>query len=244
MSYQQFSPHPELAPYIDAYWQVTANGTKPTTQRILPDGCVDIIVNLGAELASGTGDFSMKNEKGYLVGTMTRYKETIIKAGTHLIGIRFKPAAFTHFYQYASQHEFANKTIEFEQHLTPPINTSTRDLTGSLDRFFLDRLLPVRESLFPMIRVIYHSRGQISVAALAQSHYSSVRKLERSFKQHIGVSPKEFINFVRYQFALQHIRKDYATKSLMDIALDSGYYDHAHLANEIKKHSGLVPSEL
>ena len=244
MSYQQFTPHAELAPYIDAYWQVTGDGTTSATHRILPDGCVDIIVNLGADLSSDTGDLFMKNEKGYLIGTMTRYKDTIIKAGTHLAGIRFKPAAFSHFYQYASQHEFANKTIEFEKKLTPAIHTYPRDFTGSLDRFFLDRLLPVRESLFPMIRAIYQSRGQISVVALAQSDYSSIRKLERSFKQHIGVSPKEFINFVRYQFALQHIRKDYATKSLMDIALDGGYYDHAHLANEIKKHSGFVPSEL
>lgn len=244
MSYQQFAPHVELAPYIDAYWQMTGDGTISAVNRILPDGCVDIIVNLGDDFLTDTGDFTMKNEKAYLVGTMTRYKDTIVKAETHLIGIRFKPAAFTHFYHYASQNEFANRTIEFEKGLTPPINTSIHDLTGSLDRFFGNRLLPVRESLFPIITAIYHSRGQISVTALAQSQYSSVRKLERSFKQHIGVSPKEFINFVRYQFALQHIRKDYATRSLMDIALDSGYYDHAHLANEIKKHSGSVPSEL
>jgi len=244
MSYQQFSPHAELAPYIDAYWQVTGDGIMSATQRIMPDGCVDIIVNLGADLLEDTGSLTMENEKAYLVGTMTRYKDIILEANTHLVGIRFKPAAFTHFYRYASLHEFANKTIEFEKHLIPEINASTQDLIGSLNYFFGNRLLPARESLFPMIRAIYNSRGQISVAALAKTHYTSTRKLERSFKQHIGVSPKEFINFARYQFALQHIRKDYATKSLMDIALDSGYYDHAHLANEIKKHSGLAPSQL
>lgn len=71
-----------------------------------------------------------------------------------------------------------------------------------------------------------------------------VRQLERVFIQHIGITPKSFINFVRYQFAVQNIRENYSAQSLVNLSIDCGYYDHAHLSNEIKKYSGVSPSQL
>ena len=47
MAYTEYHPHPALAPYIDAYWKVTGDNMPLATQTILPDGCVDIIMNLG-----------------------------------------------------------------------------------------------------------------------------------------------------------------------------------------------------
>jgi len=70
------------------------------------------------------------------------------------------------------------------------------------------------------------------------------RQLERIFIRHMGISPKSFINFVRYQSAIQNIREHYPTQSLVDLSFDCGYYDHAHLAKEIKKYRGISPSQL
>ena len=33
-------------------------------------------------------------------------------------------------------------------------------------------------------------------------------------------------------------------ESLLRMAYDLGYYDHAHLTNEFKKYAGILPSEL
>jgi AraC-like DNA-binding protein len=98
--------------------------------------------------------------------------------------------------------------------------------------------------LFPVIDIINHYKGQITVDTLAKNSFTSVRQLERNFKQHIGTGPKEFINFVRYETAIRYIRRYAATRSLQDIAYDTGYYDHAHLTNEIKRYTGLAPSQL
>ena len=45
MGYTEITPHQFLQDYIDAYWRVTGCGL-PLVQRIMPDGCVDIIVDL------------------------------------------------------------------------------------------------------------------------------------------------------------------------------------------------------
>lgn len=47
MHYTEFSPHKDLRPYIDCYWQVAGDNIIEQQERILPDGRVDIIINLG-----------------------------------------------------------------------------------------------------------------------------------------------------------------------------------------------------
>lgn len=245
MSYRQFKPHSSLSPYIDAYWKVTGEGTKPLLTRILPDCCIDIIVNLGENFVADGDGYIMKNEKVYLVGTMTRYKDTIRDPETHLLGVRFKPAAFDHFYKkYPPLHELADSIAEFEDEHIPPIDKLNHDFISAFNNYFLKRLCPTNFSIFTIIDEINNRKGKISVSELAKCHYTTARQLQRLFREHMGIGPKDFINFVRYRFALQTIQERQRTRSLLDIAFDSGYYDHAHLTNEIKKYAGINPSEL
>ena len=244
MTYTQFKPDPLLSPYIDAFWEVTSDEKKPFTERIMPDCCIDIIINLGTDVVADGSGFIMKNERAYLVGTMTRYKDTAREPGTRLVGIRFKPAGFVQFFRYGSLHEFTDNTIEFEKRYTPPFNKINNDFTDNLNRFFLKKLSPLRLSIFPILAQVYERKGQISVAELAKNNFIIVRQLERMFSQHMGISPKAFINFVRYQFAFQNIRQCHPAQSLEDISFDCGYYDYAHLSNEIKKYCGVSPSQL
>jgi AraC-like DNA-binding protein len=246
MSYTEFHPHQALAPYIDAYWRVRSDDPVlvPVTERIMPDCCVDIILNPGSDTIADADGFMMRHGKAYLVGTMTRWKETVREKDTHLVGIRFKPGAFDHFYRWASLHETTDRIVEFEGSLSPGIGLLTGDFTGRLDEFFGRRLQPPRDSILPFIGGITATSGQVTVAALAKTHYTSPRQLQRLFRRRLGIGPKEFISFTRYQTALRNIKRDYARKTLLDIAFDSGYYDHAHLTNEVRKYAGLTPSQL
>jgi AraC-like DNA-binding protein len=244
MPYKQFKPDPALSSYIDAFWEVTSDETTSFTERIMPDCCIDIIINLGTDVVADDSGVIMKNERAYLIGTMTRYKDTIREPGTRLIGIRFKPAGFVHFFKYGPLQEFTDKMVEFEKSYIPPFHSISHDFTGSLNHFFFKKLSPLRQSIFHILEQVYERRGQINVVELAKNNFMIVRQLERIFIQHIGISPKAFINFVRYQSAIQNIRENYPAQSLVDLSFDCGYYDHAHLANEIKKYCGVSPSQL
>jgi AraC-like DNA-binding protein len=244
MPYKQFKPDPALSPYIDAFWEVTSDETKSFTERIMPDCCIDIIINLGTDVIADNSGVVMKNDKAYLIGTMTRFKDTVREPGTRLIGTRFKPAGFVHFFKYGPLQEFTDQTVEFEQRQIPSFKLITKDFFGSLNHFFLRKLSPLRQTIFHILEQVYERKGQINVVELAKNNFMIVRQLERMFIQHIGISPKAFINFVRYQSAIQNIREHYPAQSLVDLSFDCGYYDHAHLANEIKKYSGVSPSQL
>ena len=244
MGYIQFRPHTELAPYIDAYWKVTGTVAELKTQKILPDGCVDIILNVGDSVVNADKTICMKNESAYLVGTMTKFKDSILLPQTNLIGIRFKPAGFSFFYQYASLHELTDQTIEFEKKLAPEIGKYLDDPVPYLDRFFLNKISGSNHGLLDVIGNIEREKGRISVSAIAAKHCITPRRLERSFRQFIGVGPKEFTNIIRFRHALLLLKQKSKDSNLLDIALDCGYYDHAHLSNEIKKYTGNTPSEI
>ncbi|MBO9611739.1 MAG: helix-turn-helix transcriptional regulator [Dyadobacter sp.] len=241
MAYTEYRPHPALAPYIDAYWKVTGDDRPMTTQTILPDGCVDIIMNLGDDELPDADGFSMKNERSYLVGAMSHAIETVVSPGSLLIGVRFRPAGFAAFYQYESMHVFTDQTAEFDPALAPDLRRRKTDPKSYLDQFFLRKLQTGDLRIMSVIREIEAKNGLIDVSTLAQNGCMSIRQLQRTFKQHVGLSPKEFLNIMRFRHALQLIKKG-KMQSLLDIALEAGYYDHAHLSNEIRKYAGIAPS--
>lgn len=244
MSYRQVKPHHALADYIDAFWTTSGNGRKLMTEKILPDACVDIIFNLGDDCKTDNGTFNLENGKAYLVGTMKHFKLVEIKPETKLLGIRFKPAAFSAFCKFTSLHQVTDRTIALEKKLSPDFNQIISKSTNYLNQFFLNKLTHPKHILLPVIADVNYCKGQISVTELAKRHFTTTRQLERSFKQHVGITPKEFISLVRYQFVLSAIQHKSAEKSLLDVAFEHGYYDHAHLANELKRYTGVAPSKL
>jgi AraC-like DNA-binding protein len=244
MIYKQHQPHPALAAYIDAFWTTTANKGNTEEVKILPDGCVDLIINLGEDCKTDNGISTINHGKTYLVGTMSKYKTVTIHPETALLGIRFKPAAFSAFYQFTSLHQVTNLTVDFEAKLSPDPRKLIADPTRYLTKFFHDKFTPLKHPLLPVITDIEMHKGQISVSELAKRHFIIPRQLERAFRQHVGLSPKEFINFVRYQFVRRAIRNRPVERSLADIAFAHGYYDHAHLSHEIKRYTGVAPSQL
>jgi AraC-like DNA-binding protein len=244
MQYTEFAPHPALAPYIDAYWTAAGDSGGMQTEKILPDGCIDIIFNIGPDCLSENNTFLLNSGQAYLIGTMTKFKETLMTPETRLLGIRFKPAAFTVFYDYPSLERLTDTTVALDKKFAPDINSAANYAVEYLDHFFLKKLSKPKRSILPIISGIQEARGQLSVKALAEKYFTTTRQLERAFNRQMGISPKEFINLVRYQTTFREIRNNTGQKSLLQIAFECGYYDHSHLSNDIRRYTGSAPAQL
>lgn len=244
MSYRQYKPHPTLSEYIDAFWIVEGEGQSLIKSNILPDGCVDIIINMGDHCRNDSGAVTMESGRSYLVGTMTTSKASFVNADNKLVGIRFKPAAFAAFYKFSPLHAITDRTIEFERALSPDPDKLISKPIPYLNSFFLSRYVRPRHCLSSVVQDIKMSGGQIAISELAKRHHMTARQLERHFQQYIGTTPKEFTNIVRFQSAVSQIKQQPDRRSLLSIAVDCGYYDHAHLTNDIKKYAGFTPSQI
>ena len=244
MKYKEIKPCEELVPFIHAYWELKGGENDKQWERNFPDGCPGLVFNPGATCITDNGSISMEFGRTYVVGTMTSFKDSFIHTDTHLMGVCFKPTTFSNFYDYAPQDQLTDNTIEFEKSNSFNIDKILKDPSSYLNRFFTDRIRSKNIPLQSVIQDIHNSKGQLSVYELSKRNYTSLRQLERSFKIQTGISPKKYSNIVRFQNALDIIKKADKNRSLLDIAFECGFYDHSHLANEIKRNTGLSPSEL
>lgn len=244
MTYNKVKPYKELEAYIHFYWELKGNEVERQWERVFPDGCAGIVMNLGDTCLTDNGSTVMEFGKTYVVGAMTSFKDSLIDNNTHLIGVCLKPATFANFYNYTSQNELTNDTVEFEKANSFNVDKTFENPFNYFDHFYSERIITKTNQLQTVINDIHSTNGQISIYELSRRHFTTVRQLERNFKRFIELSPKEYSNIIRFQNALSLIKKSNQNRSLLDIAFECGYYDHSHLANEIKRNTGLPPSLL
>jgi transcriptional regulator GlxA family with amidase domain len=83
------------------------------------------------------------------------------------------------------------------------------------------------------VRAIQRRRGRIGVDALASAVGLPRRRLERLFRRETALSPKQFIRIVRLTALLGRLEAPDRDR-LIDVALDAGYFDQAHMARDFK----------
>jgi AraC-like DNA-binding protein len=244
MIYKQAIPHDALADSIDCYWSIKGAGSEMHAERIYPDGCPGLVLNIGGKCITDNGLVTMHPGSSYLVGAMTSYKETYLNSEHYLMGVCFKPGALSQFFNYLPLAEITEQTVELEKALSPDISKMQELSFEELNAFFLKRLTAPKQDLFTIVKRIKETKGQITVDALAKKNHTTPRQLERTFHKYIGITPKEFINIVRFQHVFSKVTHNKKQESLLDIAIEHGYYDHAHLTNDIKRYTGVPPSLL
>jgi AraC-like DNA-binding protein len=244
MKYKEIKPCIELGLFIHSFWELKGNEHDRGWERNFPDGCAGLVINLGENCLTDNGLVSMGFGKTYAVGAMTSFKDSFIDSNTHLLGVCLQPGTFANFYNYAPQNELTDNTVEFEKSNSFNVDKILKDPFNYLNQFFKDRIKSKNNQLQPVINDIHSSNGLLSIYELSKRNYTTIRQLERNFKKHIGISPKEYSNIIRFQRVLGIIRSSPETRNFSDIAFDCGFYDHSHLTNEIKRKTGLLPSQL
>jgi YesN/AraC family two-component response regulator len=241
MSYQEFTPHPLLQPYIVCYWS-SKTGRSAVASNIFSDGCSDIIFSLGADVAVTGG--TLKHGHQYLVGIMTHFHQVQTPAETHLLGIRFKPFGI---------YALLGIPLEGMADQTEPLTSSDFSISGinpsatgviqKLETYFLQRLNDKHRLVVSLSETILAVNGNITVQQLASRHHITERKIERLFQSRAGATVKEICKQVRFQSTLKKIQANPAV-SFAQIAFEMGYYDHAHMLKDVKRYSGLTLSRI
>jgi AraC-like DNA-binding protein len=81
------------------------------------------------------------------------------------------------------------------------------------------------------------------VAKVARSLAISERQLERRFLAAVGVTPKRWQQLNRFHGAITAMRAR-TVHTLIDTAMDAGYYDQAHFNRDVRRRTGMTPTSL
>src|SRR5262245_36468230 len=95
--YREIPPHPALRPFVDRFW-ISETATSLPPRRILPDGCIDVLVDLG------------RGGQARAVGTMTHAIVFAPGAPVRIAAVRFRPGGAVPFLGVAAS-ELTDRTL-------------------------------------------------------------------------------------------------------------------------------------
>ena len=254
-AYRAYTPQPPLAEFVDKIWLYEGFEHKHTRERRLPDGSIELIINLHEDTIP-VYDPQNTNQFQTFRGTVIcgAHSESFIidtASLTSVMGVHFKPGGAFPFFKLPAS-ELHNTHISLEalwgaaaddlrQQLLEAETSETR--FSILEQALLARLArplmhhPAVAFALKEFREVPHGR---TIADVTERIGLSSRRFIQVFHDEVGLTPKLFCRVQRFQEALRRIRREQHIE-WVDIALTCGYFDQAHFIHDFRAISGLNP---
>jgi AraC-like DNA-binding protein len=256
MRYREIKPCPELSRFIECFWTLESEphdlpDLNATQEPILPDGCVELILNSGTpfDQIADSGE-RIRQPSHFVVGQMTRPVLIAPTGEVALIGIRFHPGGTMPFLK-QPLHELTNQVTELAG-LDKPLADELREAIASSAS--LSERIPAIESclirrasifagdqrLLKLTAATVSVNGRITIDRLADAAGVSTRQLERRFLGQVGIGPKLFCRILRFQQVFRAVAQN--STGWAALAIDCGYYDQAHLIRDFQEFAHQTPA--
>lgn len=242
-SYRELAAPPPLAGLLVCTWtQAIGAGTAGYAQRVLPDGCIDIV---------WIGDAAP-----VVVGPATRSAVAVLAPGSLVLGARFRPGA-------------APRLLGFPADLATDREVDLREAWGRATTDQVSEAMaaqPTAERKLALLAAALGARLASApsgdrlveaavawlcrnpdgrVRALSRACDLSARQLQRRFAAGVGYGPKTFQRIARFQRVLALAsRWRGGPPGLAALAAASGYADQAHMTREFAMLAGRPPRRL
>jgi AraC-like DNA-binding protein len=220
---------------------------------ILPDGAMELIINLGdPQTLCALDDPNRRTvfRHSWISGERTE-PIVIDEAGAvHLAGIRLRAGGAWPFLGVPLR-EFAGQVVELTDVLGPEIG-QLRDRLGEArdDNARFDLMedwlrarwrTPPTRAVRYALNLIQGGEAAVHIGRMADRIGISHKHLLREFDRCVGLNPKTFARLCAFQRVIQSVGQK-AKVEWADTAAQCGYYDQAHLIREFRAFSGLTPS--
>lgn len=235
-TYREYAPPAALAPWVECFWQ-SAAGREPRTQRILPDGCMDLVWTAEAGLR--------------VVGPNTAAFLATLPAGGSATGVRLHPGGAPPLFRLPAP--LLVDTLVHPGDLWGPegrrLEERIAEATSPWQRQdVLAGWLAARATAAPAPDPVVAAvtarlaAGAVSVARLARDLAYSERQLHRRVVAEVGYGPKRLGRILRLRRALAAAGG--RAGDLAGVAHDHGFADQAHFSNECLALAGVPPTAL
>jgi AraC-like DNA-binding protein len=251
MSFQIHLPQNTIVGnHVACLWEIS--GGHQYTERILPKGVIEIVFNLAEPIKAKLPNRStiIQAPLCFVQGIHTHVLTAYYTGSHHLFGIRLKPHAVKGFLSMISP-ELRNQSIDVTL-----VKPEFRNLWNQLGeaKTFQERVTVIErtfrfDSVLPCARSAAicdfffsgHMDAFRSVDILARKVCYSPRQLNRKSHEFFGLSAEELVLYKKFMYSVNLIHQDQL--KLVDIALESGFYDQPHFNRVFKSFTSLTPKE-
>ncbi|MCF0065796.1 helix-turn-helix domain-containing protein [Dyadobacter chenwenxiniae] len=253
--YQEHEVTDALSPFIKKIWILnnSDNCLAVLDKSILPNGCFNIAI------IEGIGFTVRQNGRVDVLGAGIYF----CGQSTHVVSIDafpFSKATMVQLYPWAPVH-FTSQALspytnmvsllecQKENEATILKFSDTKDINEFLDKLkvcLAKFYNPAKAS--PLItkstKMIVKLKGNTTVKDIATAIRCSQRHLQKIFKKHIGLSPKEFIVIIKLRETIELIAyPEDIHRSLTNLSLENNFYDQAHFNNTFRAITNTSPGK-
>lgn len=218
-------PSPELAPWVEQYWEAHWDYAEPYQQKIVP------FPNVHLSFGEGRADVN---------GVCSGYQIKVLDGVNHVFGVSFRPGCFRPFLG-ASVSTITDAVVPAADVFGPDL--PARPNVATIEIFLLARLPKNSFRAFEVagiVETVAADPALTRVETLANEVGVSVRGLQRLFAEYVGIGPKWVIRRYRLREVTAHMAAggeiDWAA-----LAADLGYADQGHFIRDFKNMFGEPP---
>lgn len=256
MDYKTFQPHSDLDSLVKFYWTLQVPfDPKNQKQKIIPDGCIEMTFNFADKIKKYVSDTEfILQDNAMVMGQRTKSFDILPTGMVDTFAICFYPIGFANFVKTPLEN-LVNKEIpiselfgeeeafELEQQMMSAIDSQQR--INIIDSFLLKKLNEkntISSIVKSTVDAILKTNGKAAINTILKDDVSRRRQLERHFRKHVGISPKQLGKAIRLQTTLTLLLNK-KSETLTDIAYESEYFDQNHFIKDFKDLMGITPKE-
>jgi AraC-like DNA-binding protein len=239
-SLQRTLPAADLAHVIERHWVVRwdLGDRPPYRQEVVTHPCVNLVFE-----PHGAAVF----------GVQRRRDSRVLRGRGWAVGVKFRPGGFSG-YLGRPMHEITDRALALDDVFGEDgarlagQAAATAGAAAKIDlaEAFLRARMPPPDPEIDLVHAVVADMLELppgaTVSEIARRHAVSTRTLQRLFRRHVGVGPKWVLRRHRLQEAAEQLaageRRDWTR-----LALDLGYFDHAHFIRDFRAVVGRSPAE-
>jgi AraC-like DNA-binding protein len=242
MLYYRHTPAAPLSDFIELLWLYEKAAPSHDSERVLPTGTVELVINLGDRASDGFD--------ALIAGPHSRFFVLDTSRPISVIGAHFRPGGAFPFLA-LPLHELRNQHVALDALRGAHVAELRERLLAAQGPearlVLLERLLTswLRDSR-ARHPVVGHALAAFEGASrrigdVVEETGVSSRRFIRLFSDEVGLTPKSFCRVRRFQRTVTRLQ-GVRTVDWADIALACGYCDQAHMIHDFRDFSGLSPS--
>ncbi|MBP1163392.1 AraC-like DNA-binding protein [Chryseobacterium sp. PvR013] len=249
--HQEFEVPEELRDTIKCFWYNRRDyGEELSEFTVLPDGYTEIIFHFGNGCSISHQGILQALPSPFIMGLLNQPALFYAQNQLEIIGIRCFPWAVFDLLGLSSEktengvHKFENPVAQLQSALNDLITQGKiENAIFQVEQYFLKlhSQITIDSLLFKAGAAMRKNYGAIPVNQVADSAHTTVRTLERKFKQSSGHTVKDVSGIMRFEQIRNRLWHAPET-SIAALAQEFGYTDQSHLSREFKRYSGSTPA--
>lgn len=252
MDYIEHPAPADLRRHVRCLWQLRDDTPSSEIQVIYPDGCCELLAELGVPLQMHAADGTVRSDQPFCFAAQQRGPVRLQAVGPVLcIGVRLQPAASA---LVAGAHlpglrDHAPDMNTLDDTFATVFAAAARASAAANDPEPLWQFLRPFCSAFALdakiekaVALLDAAEGDLRISTLAKTVGVSLRTLQPRFLASVGMTPKEYARVRRLQALLQSL--DHEEPDIAAAAARHGYSDQAHATHDLVRWTGSTPAAL